>query len=120
MSERYFLSLSSQLNAGRLPVFRGFELNQDDVLRRQVINELICHFKLDFGAIERAFGIRFADYFATELQGLREMEADGLLMLDDKGIRVQPAGRLLIRNICMLFDRYLRERQHGQTFSRVI
>ncbi len=110
----------ADLDAGHLPVFRGFELSEDDALRRQVINELICHFRLDFGTIEQAFGIRFADYFATELQEVKGMQTDGLLVLDEKGIQVQPAGRLLIRNICMVFDRYLRERQHGQTFSRVI
>jgi oxygen-independent coproporphyrinogen-3 oxidase len=103
-----------------LPVFRGYELDEDDVLRRQVINELICHFRLDFAVIERDFSIRFGDYFATELDELAAMERDGLLALDGEGIRVHPAGRLLIRNICMVFDRYLRARQPGQTFSRVI
>jgi oxygen-independent coproporphyrinogen-3 oxidase len=110
----------ADLDAGRLPVFRGYELDEDDVLRRQVINELICHFRLDFAVIERDFSIRFGDYFATELDELAAMERDGLLALDGEGIRVHPAGRLLIRNICMVFDRYLRARQPGQTFSRVI
>jgi oxygen-independent coproporphyrinogen-3 oxidase len=60
-----------------------------------------------------------ADYFATELEDLAEMERDGLLSLDERGIRVLGAGKLLIRNICMVFDRYLREKQE-QRYSRVI
>ncbi len=108
------------LDAGRLPVFRGFALHQDDRLRRQVINELICHFRLSFAAIENAFCIDFTEYFSQELRELSQMQADGLLQMEGGRIQVLPAGRLLIRNICMVFDRYLRERQHGQTFSRVI
>ena len=69
--------------------------------------------------IEARFGIRFGDYFSTELEELRGMEADGLLRLEEDRIRVLTAGRLLIRNICMVFDRYLRE-QKERRFSRVI
>jgi oxygen-independent coproporphyrinogen-3 oxidase len=79
---------------------------------------LICHFELNFAHIEQAFGIIFADYFATELQSLHAMQTDGLLTLDADGIQVSTAGRLLIRNICMVFDKYLAQKQ--QQFSRVI
>ena len=109
----------AQIDAGRLAVFRGVRLDADDRLRRAVITELICHFKLDFAAIEQRHGIRFADYFAVELLELADLQADGLLTLDSTGIQVLPAGRLLIRNICMTFDRYLRE-QRQQRFSKVI
>jgi oxygen-independent coproporphyrinogen-3 oxidase len=108
-----------RLDAGRLPIARGVALDADDRLRRAVIMQLICHFTLDIPAVERRHGIVFRDYFATELAELRAMEADGLVALDPDAIRVQPAGRLLIRNICMVFDRYLRERQ-GQRYSKVI
>ena len=114
--EAYYVDL----DADRLPVFRGFELDEDDRMRRQVINELICHFRLGFAGVERDYGIEFRDYFATELTELAVMEQDGLLRIEKDGIQVRPAGRLLIRNICMVFDRYLRERQQGQGFSRVI
>ncbi|MFA7095087.1 MAG: oxygen-independent coproporphyrinogen III oxidase [Gammaproteobacteria bacterium] len=113
--EEYYAAL----DAGRLPIFRGMELSADDLLRRAVITQLICHFHLDFAAIEGKFGIVFQEYFAPELDELAGMEQDGLLRLDAGGIQVLPAGRLLIRNICMVFDRYLRERQ-GQRFSKVI
>ncbi len=106
------------IGKGRLPVFKGLILNQDDKLRGAVISQLICHFHLDFAAMERQYGIAFSDYFHHELQGLRQMEEDGLLRLSPAGIEVLPAGRLLIRNICMVFDRYLAEKR--QQFSKVI
>ncbi len=108
------------LGEGRLPLYRGIRLDGDDLLRREVITRLICNFELDFAAIEAAHGIVFRDYFADELESLQGMAADGLLRLEPGVIRVNPAGRLLIRNICMVFDRYLRERQSPQRFSRVI
>lgn len=103
----------------RLAVFRGVELDQDDLIRRDVITRLICHFELAFGDIEKAHDIRFGDYFAQELDDLKVMESDGLINLGADQISVRPAGRLLIRNICMSFDRYLREASE-QRFSRVI
>jgi oxygen-independent coproporphyrinogen-3 oxidase len=105
--------------AGRLPVFRGVELSDDDVLRRAVITQLICHFALDFDEIAQRFGISFNDYFAPELEALKVLQEDGLIDMDGTGIRVRPAGRLLIRNICMVFDRYLQEKT-GTRFSKVI
>lgn len=109
----------ARIDAGRLAVFRGVRLDADDRLRRAAITALICHFRLEFSAIERQHGIRFRDYFAPELAELADMQADGLLALSETGIRVLPPGRLLIRNICMAFDRYLRE-QKQQRFSKVI
>ncbi len=109
-----------RIDAGRLPVLRGVELDQDDVLRRDVITRLICHFHLNMPAIEQLYGIKFNEYFARELKDLEQMSADGLLTIDAAEITVQPAGRLLIRNICMIFDRYLREKTTGHRFSKVI
>jgi oxygen-independent coproporphyrinogen-3 oxidase len=108
-----------RIDAGQLPVFRGFELSQDDLIRRDVITRLICHFVLDFAKLEVQWGIKFADYFGDELEQLQGMADDGLLELDEKGIRVMPRGRLLIRNICMVFDYYLKQKNDTK-FSRVI
>ncbi len=110
----------ADIDAGRLPVFRGIELSRDDAIRRDVIMRLICDFALDFAAIERAWDIAFADYFAAELPRLLPMQDDGLLALDDRSIRVQPKGRLLIRNICMVFDAYLAAKEGPAGFSKVI
>lgn len=107
-----------RIDAGRLAVFRGVELSDDDRLRRAVITDLICHFRLDYARIKRDFGIVFAEYFAPELHTLEGMQRDGLLELGIDGAYVTPAGRLLIRNICMTFDRYLIAAQGG--YSKVI
>jgi len=111
-------SYDQLIKQGKLPVFKGVDLNDDDKLRRAVIMQLICHFELQFAAIEQAYAIRFSDYFADELHALVPMQIDGLLTVNKDGIQVLPAGRLLIRNICMVFDRYLAQKQ--QQFSRVI
>ncbi|MEY3288913.1 MAG: hypothetical protein RLZZ419_1155 [Pseudomonadota bacterium] len=103
----------------KLPVFKGVELDEDDKLRRAVITQIICHFELTFTAIEQEFSISFSDYFAKELQALLPMQADGLLTVSATGMQVLPAGRLLIRNICMVFDKYLAQKQQHQ-FSKVI
>jgi len=108
-----------RIDAGHLAVFRGIELNGDDLLRREVITQLICHFKLNFTDVEKQFAINFKEYFAVELQELNTMENDGLLNLSDNSIEVLPVGRLLIRNVCMVFDRYLRASKE-QKFSKVI
>ena len=107
------------IDDGRLAIFRGVELDADDILRRAVITDLICHFQLDFAAVEQGRELKFEDYFATELKELAGMAEDGLLSLGDRRIEVLPRGRLLIRNICMVFDRYLRESRE-QRFSKVI
>ncbi|MFI3218612.1 MAG: oxygen-independent coproporphyrinogen III oxidase [Methylococcales bacterium] len=111
-------SYDKLISQGKLPVFKGVDLNADDKIRRAVIMQLICHFECQFAAIEHALAINFSDYFADELNALKPMQADGLLTVNADGIQVLPAGRLLIRNICMVFDRYLAQKQ--QQFSRVI
>ena len=107
-----------RIDAGRIPVFRGVELNRDDLIRRDVITRLICHFKLDFASVENRWDIDVNSYFEGELQKLAGMKKDGLLAMDEQGIQVMPKGRLLIRNICMTFDAYLS--QATGSFSKVI
>lgn len=109
----------ARIDVGDLAVFRGVRLDADDRLRRAVITELICHFTLEFAAIAQRYAIDFTDYFAVELAELADMQADGLLALSATGIQVLPPGRLLIRNICMVFDCYLRNQQQSR-FSKVI
>ena len=107
------------LSSGQLTIQRGLQCNADDRVRRAVIQQLICHFQLDFTMIEQAFGIDFRDYFSDIWPQLRQMAADGLLVLSDRGIDVRPTGRLLVRSLCMLFDHYLNEHSR-QRFSRVM
>jgi oxygen-independent coproporphyrinogen-3 oxidase len=95
-------------------------LDDDDQLRRDVIAQLICHFSLKFSQIESLYDIDFNDYFSNELEGLSEMRSDGLLHVDEKEIQVLPIGRLLIRNICSVFDKYMPQDETSKRFSKMI
>ncbi len=108
------------LDNGHLPVFRGVTLDADDELRRAVITQLMCHFSLHMDTIEQQYQIQFNQYFADELADLLPLQEDGLLVLEARSITVSAAGRLLIRNVCMVFDKYLREKRTQQRFSKVI
>jgi oxygen-independent coproporphyrinogen III oxidase len=119
-NERELDAYYARIDAGRLAVFRGIALSRDDEIRRDVITRLICHFGLSFADVERRWGIGFADYFAADLPKLAPMAKDGLLDVDGAGIRVLPRGRLLIRNICMVFDAYLAAKTGPVGFSKVI
>ncbi len=109
-----------RLDAQILPVFRGIELNADDILRRAIIQALMCHFELSIESIESAHLIDFKRYFAAELEDLREMQAAGLVKVDDEWITVLPPGRMLVRAISMAFDRYLRADRQRTRYSKVI
>ncbi len=109
-----------RLDAQALPVLRGVELNADDLIRRDVIQKLMCDFDLDFAAAEARHCIRFAEYFAPELEALAPLAADGLAELSASGIKVTPRGRLLVRTVAMQFDRYLRLALERAQYSRVI
>lgn len=112
--EPYYQSLDK----GHLPIIRGIELTEDDLVRRAVITRLICHFELKMSNIEQEYQISFKEYFAPELEQLTNMQADGLLEVGSDFVKVAPVGKLLIRNICMVFDHYMKERQ--EQFSKVI
>ena len=101
-------------------LWKGFTLNQDDKIRRDVIKQLICHFHLDKKQIEQLYAIKFDDYFADDLDLLAPLERDGLVIVNQDSINVQPKGHLLIRNICMCFDIYMRQLVRQHQFSRVI
>ncbi|AOZ50141.1 oxygen-independent coproporphyrinogen III oxidase [Chromobacterium vaccinii] len=108
------------LDQGRLPVVRGLTLDNDDVLRRTIIQSLMCRFALSVEAIEEIHGINFAQYFAAEMPQIREFQQQGLLSFDGDFLMVEPQGRFLIRNIAMIFDRHLRERETRARYSKTI
>ena len=109
-----------KLDMNTLPIMRGLELKQDDLLRRSIINGLMCHFELSIEAIEIAYLIEFERYFAQEIVELKALQDLGLLKLDPQWITITPKGRLLIRNVCMVFDKYLRADQQSKRYSKVI
>lgn len=99
---------------------RGLVLTEEDCLRRDVIKALICNFRLDYSQIEKQYNLDFKTHFAEDLQLLQPMADDGLVEIRDDALVVTPRGRLLIRNICMCFDTYLRNQMRQRQFSRVI
>jgi oxygen-independent coproporphyrinogen-3 oxidase len=108
--------------AGTLPVQRGAAVSADDVLRRFAINRVMCLFRLDLREIEQKFGAEARRALQPSLAGLRELEDDGLVTFDGDLLRVTPLGRLLVRNVAMLFDAYLprHARDKQPTFSRTV
>lgn len=109
-----------QVNEMRHALWKGVALDQDDLLRREVIKQLICNFQLDMKVIERTFSLSFDEYFEEDLALLSPFIQDELVEVKGGWIQVTARGRLLIRNICMCFDKYLRMRARQQQFSRVI
>jgi oxygen-independent coproporphyrinogen III oxidase len=109
------------LDAGRLPVARGYLLDEDDRIRQHVIRELMCNFHVNHAEVERRFSIDFADYFASELEALGELQDAGFVSVSDSDVRVTEAGRVFVRNACMEFDRYLkRPKTETPVFSRTV
>ncbi|WP_417344650.1 oxygen-independent coproporphyrinogen III oxidase [Ferrimonas sp.] len=108
------------MDANEHAMIKGCGLETDDFIRREVIKQLICHFQLDKGAIEKQWNIDFNQYFEEDQKLLKPFIEDDLVRMSEDRIEVTGQGRLLIRNICMCFDRYLRDKARQQQFSRVI
>jgi len=108
------------LNQGRLPVVRGLGLTRDDLVRRAVIMAIMCQGELLFEPLEQAWLIDFRSYFASELEQLKEMEQQGLVVLSSEGVEVTSMGWYFVRGIAMVFDRYLQADKSRARFSRII
>ncbi len=108
------------LGRNELPVMRGIELTADDLLRRSIIQALMCHFEVSIESIEIAHLIDFRKYFSVELEELRDMEMAGLVEITPQWLSVQPRGRMLVRAIAMVFDKYLRHDRERTRYSRII
>ncbi|MFZ2318388.1 MAG: oxygen-independent coproporphyrinogen III oxidase [Pseudomonas sp.] len=109
----------ARLDQGLLPVHRGYRLNADDQLRRDVISDLMCHGRIDFASIEARHHIRFKEYFAEALGKLDEHVADRLLEIRDDALVLLPQGHLMMRSVAMAFDAYIGGAQKG-SFSRTV
>ncbi len=111
---------SQAIESDQFSVFRGYTLTEEDHLRRHVIMRLMCDFALNFADTEKLFNINFNEHFADAIADLKPMQEDGLVALEDNRLDVLPAGRMLIRNIAMLFDEHLRKKQEEVRYSKVI
>ena len=112
----YYQAIDSNAHA----IEKGLQLTQDDVIRAEVIKQLMCNFKLNKASINQKFNIDFDEYFAYEISSLTVFVKDKLIDVNEEVIRVKPIAKLLIRNICMTFDVYLQKQLNKQRFSRVI
>lgn len=110
----------STIKARGTAVCRGYRLNEDDLIRRHLIRELMCNMYLDKKQVEATFGICFQTYFQESLLLLTEFERDGLVYDNINRIKIMPKARLLVRNICMAFDKYHVKYAKQNRFSRVI
>ncbi|HSE97738.1 MAG TPA: coproporphyrinogen III oxidase, partial [Blastocatellia bacterium] len=111
------------IDEGRWPVMRGIRVSREDVLRRSVINRILCHGVVVKSEIEREFGIEFDRYFASELEQLKPLEEDRLVRLDAERIEVAGLGRIFIRNVAMVFDAYLKKAESPEklrVFSKTL
>ena len=113
-------SWQQALDEGRLPVFRGMRMDEDDQLRADLIQSLMCQGEIPVAALERRYAIDFADYFAAALDRLVPLLEDGLVRFTPRRMVVTARGRLFLRNIAMCFDRYLEQAAPVQQFSRAI
>jgi oxygen-independent coproporphyrinogen-3 oxidase len=108
----------AMVESGNPAYERGFILGEDDLIRREIIMQIMCNLFLDYPALSRKLGVSVTDYFAREIASLDDLESDGLVRRESSGLRVTEVGRLFVRVIAMRFDTYLpkaRERRHAMT-----
>ena len=108
------------IERGELPIVKGLLVDDDDLIRAAVIQDLMCYDSLSFADFSARHGIEFRDYFTEEIGKLDVLEDDGLVALTDDGIDITPKGRLLLRNIAMTFDRYVDLAENDSRFSKAI
>jgi len=105
---------------GQLPIRKGIAVDDDDLLRAEVIQSLMCYDQLSFAEFGKQHGIDFAEYFSSELDRMQSLVKDGLIELDQSRILITQKGRLLLRSIAMIFDRYIDQAENDNRFSKAI
>lgn len=114
--DKYYSSLDQEF----LPIWRGYQSDSDDILRKEVIMSLICNFYLDIELVEKDYQLGFFDYFDYEQDELKALSEQGLIEFSKSAIKVTEQGKLFIRNICMVFDKFLQEFSNISAYSKVI
>jgi oxygen-independent coproporphyrinogen-3 oxidase len=113
----------NSITDGRMPVERGLVRTRDDEIRRDVIHDLMCNFRVDFAGVETKYSITFAEYFAEDLHRLEPHVKEGLAEVAPDHVAATPTGELFVRNLALCFDRYWREKHEGSdkpVFSRTV
>ena len=122
-NEKKLPAWRTAVESGQLPVYRGVIASPDDLLRRHVIQELMCNTRVDVRDVEKRFDIDFRTTFAEDLARLEPLVEEGLAHVDATEVRATPLGTMFLRNLAMCFDRYWRERHEGgdkPVFSRTV
>jgi len=119
-NEKRPVKYNQALDAGSLPTMTGIRLSQDDIVRRWTIRQLMCNFYLDFEELRQRFGVDYHEYFASEAERLREYHEEGFTAEEGGALRVLPLGQIFVRNICMVFDAYLKNPASFKAFSRTV
>ncbi len=108
------------LENDRLPIRKGLVVDDDDLKRAAVIQSLMCYDSLDFDKAGTDLAVDFREYFSTEIRRLQTLAEDELIVLSNSGVAITPKGRLLLRSIAMVFDRYIDQKQNDNRFSKAI
>jgi len=107
------------LSGARMPAIKAIKTSIQDRLREYVIMNLLCHDYIDFKDVNQKFGVDAVTFFLDEIQQLGAMQRDKLVDMDAAGIRILPKGRLLARNVAMVFDTYMQQK-YPERFSKAI
>ncbi len=108
------------IEAGEFPVERGIILSRDDLIRQDVIEQIMCNLQLDFSKVEERWGLDFGSYFSEELNRLEELAREGVIEMTSQGFRATPLGKILVRDIASCFDAYLKKKSQKPAFSKII
>jgi oxygen-independent coproporphyrinogen III oxidase len=119
-NEKKLSTYYEALDADRIPVARGYLLDDDDRIRQYVIQQIMCNFRIAKADVAERFGVDFDQYLATSLARLDEVQDAGFVVLDEEGLRVTPPGRVFVRNVCMAFDRYLLDKEAPEAADRPV
>jgi oxygen-independent coproporphyrinogen-3 oxidase len=120
-NEKKLSTYYEALDQGRLPVSRGYVLDEDDRVRQYVIQQIMCNFRVEKAEVARRFGVDFDPYFRRSLESLQEVVEAGFVELSPDEVRVNEEGRVFVRNVCMAFDRYLEAKMlEKPMFSRTV
>lgn len=108
------------LNSGSLPIVRGYTMTDEDKVRYQAIMHIMCNLYIDYADLSAELGVDFTEHFKSDIESLDDLEKDGLLQREEKGLRVTPLGRLFVRIIAMRFDAYLQAEQRKGRYSQTV
>lgn len=113
-------SYYAYLDANQLPIVRGKILSQEDLICKWVIHTLMCQFKIDKALFLKRYQRSFDAYFIEDKEAIMEMQIQGLVRNTEKYFEVIGYGKLFIRNVVSIFDRYLKKAEVKMQFSRGI